>query len=109
MGLVIRASIDAYDFHSLPPQLGLSNLAPSHPVVWAGRNAPLDHKSESARVRTLPETSTPAAWFSPERPSYKWWVTLALMLGILTQGLNFGTVNIALPSMMTSLQAEIDT
>jgi MFS family permease len=47
--------------------------------------------------------------FSPERPSYKWWVTLALLLGILTQGLNFGTVNVALPSMMTSLQAEIDT
>lgn len=72
---------------------------------------PLDHKSESAQVRTLPKTgtSTPAAWFSPEHPSYKWWVTFALMLGILTQGLNFGTVNVALPSMMTSLQAEVET
>jgi DHA2 family multidrug resistance protein len=37
------------------------------------------------------------------------WVTVALMLGILTQGLNFGTVNVALPSMMTSLQAEVET
>jgi sugar phosphate permease len=38
-------------------------------------------------------------WFSPERPSHKWWVTVALMLGILIQGLNFGTVNVALPML----------
>ena len=63
-------------------------------------------ESESARVHTLPETGTApqSSWFSPERPSYKWWVTLALMLSILTQGLSFGTVNVALPSMMTTLQ-----
>ncbi len=65
-------------------------------------------------VATTPTPGAPApptstSWFSPERPSYKWWVTLALMLGILTQGLNFGTVNVALPSMMTSMQAEVDT
>ena len=66
---------------------------------------------ESVQVHTPPQadSATPAAWFSPERPSYKWWITVALMLGILTQGLNFGTVNIALPSMMTSLQAEVET
>jgi MFS family permease len=66
---------------------------------------------ESTQVHAPPETSTgpPTAWFSPERPSYKWWVTLALMLSMLAQGLNFGTVNVALPSMMTALQAEIDT
>jgi MFS family permease len=66
---------------------------------------------ESAQMSTLPlaDSSPVVAWLSPERPSYKWWVTLALMLGILTQGLNFGTVNVALPSMMTSLQAEVDT
>lgn len=60
-----------------------------------------------------PPTGVPSlpalAWFSPDRPSYKWWVTFALMLGILAQGLNFGTVNVALPSMMTSLQAEVET
>lgn len=63
------------------------------------------------QLRTPPETgrSPRWSWFSAERPSYKWWVTLALMLGILTQGLNFGTVNVALPSMMISLQAEVDT
>ena len=51
------------------------------------------------------DSGTPAPWFSPERQSYKWWVTLALMVSILTQGLSFGTVNVALPSMMTNLQA----
>jgi DHA2 family multidrug resistance protein len=50
-----------------------------------------------------------ASWLSPEHPSHKWWVTLALMLGILTQGLNFGTLNVALPSMMTNLRADIET
>ena len=68
-------------------------------------------ESESAQVSTPPEAINrpQSSLFSPERPSYKWWVTLALMLGILTQGLNFGTVNVALPSMMTSLQAEVNT
>ncbi|MBI3325241.1 MAG: DHA2 family efflux MFS transporter permease subunit [Nitrospinae bacterium] len=47
--------------------------------------------------------------FSPERPSYKWWVTLALLMGIFAQGLNFGTINVALPSMMTSLRADLET
>ena len=67
--------------------------------------------SESTQVHALPQAGhgTQFRWFSPERPSYKWWVTFALMLGILTQGLNFGTVNVALPSMMTSLQAEVET
>ena len=46
MGLVIGASIDAYDFHLLSPQLGLSNLAmaPSPPGVCtpaAGYHKPL--------------------------------------------------------------------
>lgn len=68
--------------------------------------------SQSVQGRTPPDivASAPAAsWFSPARPSYKWWVTFALMLGILAQGLSFGTINVALPSMMTSLQAELET
>jgi EmrB/QacA subfamily drug resistance transporter len=71
----------------------------------------VEQKSEAVQVHTpLPAASSPKApWFSPERPSYKWWVTFALMLSILTQGLSFGTVNVALPSMMTNLQAEIET
>ena len=67
-------------------------------------------ESESVQVHvSTADTDLKSSLFSPARPSYKWWVTLALLLGILTQGLNFGTVNVALPSMMTSLQAEIDT
>ena len=68
-------------------------------------------ESESVQVQAplAPGQGRRLSLFSPERPSYKWWVTLALLLGILTQGLNFGTVNVALPSMMTNLQAEIDT
>ena len=45
----------------------------------------------------------------PDNPSHKWWVTLALMLDNLTQGLNFGTLNVALPSMMTNLRADVET
>lgn len=73
--------------------------------------ATVAQEPEAVQVHTPPQTdrSTSAAWFAPEHPSYKWWVAGALMVGILTQGLNFGTVNVALPSMMTSLQAEIDT
>jgi DHA2 family multidrug resistance protein len=80
-------------------------------VWWTGGETAVAQESESAQVYTPPEASnrTQPSLFSPERPSYKWWVTLALMLGILTQGLNFGTVNVALPSMMTSLQAEVNT
>src|ERR671919_479246 len=68
-------------------------------------------ESESVQLHTPPATGslTKFVWFSPERPSYKWWVTVALMLGILTQGLNFGTVNVALPSMMTNLRADVET
>jgi DHA2 family multidrug resistance protein len=49
------------------------------------------------------------SWWSPDNPAFKWWVTVALMLGILTQGLSFGTVNVALPSMMTNLRADVET
>jgi EmrB/QacA subfamily drug resistance transporter len=60
------------------------------------------HTMEESNGKKLP-------LLSPERPSYKWWITLALLLGMLAQGLNFGTLNIALPSMMTALRADIET
>ena len=71
----------------------------------------MEQEPKAVQVHTLPEadSGTPVPWFSPARPSYKWWVTLALMVSILTQGLSFGTVNVALPSMMTNLQAELAT
>jgi EmrB/QacA subfamily drug resistance transporter len=68
-------------------------------------------ESEPERSHAMSEDGNgkKASWLSPEHPSHKWWVTLALMLGILTQGLNFGTLNVALPSMMTNLRADIET
>ena len=67
--------------------------------------------SEPEQSRAVPEEGNgkKVSWLSPEHPSHKWWVTLALMLGILTQGLNFGTLNVALPSMMTNLRADVET
>ena len=66
---------------------------------------------EPERSQAISEESNgkKTSWLSPEHPSHKWWVTLALMLGILTQGLNFGTLNVALPSMMTNLRADVET
>jgi len=83
----------------------------------------IDIRIESKPWRTLAQESEPeqahappeegngkkASWLSPDHSSHKWWVTLALMLGILTQGLNFGTLNVALPSMMTNLRADVET
>ena len=57
---------------------------------------------EESRAKKLP-------LFSPERSSYKWWISLALLLSMLAQGLNFGTLNVALPSMMTAMRADIET
>ena len=66
---------------------------------------------EPERSHAMPEegNAKKTSWMSPDNPSRKWWVTLALMLGILTQGLNFGTLNVALPSMMTNLRADVET
>src|SRR5687767_10383645 len=104
-----RAMLRHIDVHSLM-QGQRSGGVVEQAVVPAG-GATLAQESEATPVHTLQVASkdTKTPWFAPERPSFKWWVTLALMLGILTQGLNFGTINVALPSMMTSLQAEIDT
>ena len=66
---------------------------------------------EPERSQAISEESNgkKTSWLSPVHPSHRWWVTLALMLGILTQGLNFGTLNVALPSMMTNLRADVET
>jgi EmrB/QacA subfamily drug resistance transporter len=71
----------------------------------------LAQESEPAHSHPPPEEGNgqKTSWLSPEHSSHKWWVTFALMLGILTQGLNFGTLNVALPSMMTSLRADVET
>jgi EmrB/QacA subfamily drug resistance transporter len=69
----------------------------------------LAQESEQVHPSSEEGNGKKTSWLSPEHPSHKWWVTVALMLGILTQGLNFGTVNVALPSMMTNLRADIET
>lgn len=38
----------------------------------------------------------------------KWGISLAVILGSLTTSVMFGSVNVALPTMMTSLQAEVN-
>ena len=37
-----------------------------------------------------------------------WWPTLGVMLGALTVSLNIGVLNIAIPSMMSSLGTDLD-
>jgi DHA2 family multidrug resistance protein len=71
----------------------------------------LAQESAPERSQATPEEGNgkKTSWLSPDNPSHKWWVTLALMLGILTQGLNFGTLNVALPSMMTNLRADVES
>ncbi|MBI4639881.1 MAG: DHA2 family efflux MFS transporter permease subunit [Candidatus Tectomicrobia bacterium] len=47
--------------------------------------------------------------FPPESPAYKWWVTLTLMLGMTTTAMSVTVINIALPSIMTALRADLST
>ncbi|RMF91936.1 MAG: DHA2 family efflux MFS transporter permease subunit [Nitrospinota bacterium] len=49
------------------------------------------------------------ATLAPESPLYKWWIMIALMSGVLTNSLIMGTVNIALPKMMTTLRVNVET
>ena len=42
-----------------------------------------------------------------QRPSH-WWPTCGVMLGALTVALNIGVLNVAIPSMMSSLGTDLD-
>ena len=64
---------------------------------------------ESAQAMPEEGNGKKTSWLSPDNPSHKWWVTPILMLGILTQGLNFDALNVALPSMVTNLRADVET
>ena len=44
----------------------------------------------------------------PGRSLSHWWPTLGVMLGALTVALNIGVLNIAIPSMMSSLGTDLD-
>ncbi len=43
-----------------------------------------------------------------ERGASQWWPTCGVMLGALTVALNNGVLNVAVPSMMSSLSADLD-
>lgn len=42
-----------------------------------------------------------------ELPSSHWWPTFGVLLGVLTVGINIGVLNIAIPSMMSSLGTDL--
>ncbi len=42
-------------------------------------------------------------------PFFKWWVAVTIMMGMLTYTLNITTVDLAVPKMMASLRADLDT
>ena len=63
------------------------------------RGSPSPGRSESARA------SAPQA---PAVSQTKWAISLAVILGSLTTSIMGGTVNVALPTMMTTLRAEVD-
>jgi DHA2 family multidrug resistance protein len=45
---------------------------------------------------------------TPDRPSYKWWVALTVLPAGLISAVDATGVGIAIPSMMTSLRADLD-
>ncbi len=55
-------------------------------------------------------TSASPAWrgmFDDTSPNFHWWLTIPLMLGLTAVGLNVTALNLALPTIMTSLRAEL--
>ena len=45
---------------------------------------------------------------SPDRPGYKWWMVLTTVPAGLIQAVDATSVSVAIPSMMTSLRADLD-
>lgn len=67
-----------------------------------------------ARVPRIPATQSIAApgehapeTSGPVSPSARWAISLSIILGCLTHSVMMGSVNIALPTMMTSLRADV--
>lgn len=57
--------------------------------------------------RSDPSGLTRRAW-GADSPNYHWWITAALMLGLMTAALSITVVNLAFPQIMTSLRADLD-
>ena len=47
-------------------------------------------------------------WIHPASPTYKWWVALTVTLSTFLIGLSQGSVQVALPSIMTAFGLNID-
>ena len=52
--------------------------------------------------------SSPRQAFGANGPYYHWWIAGTLMLGFTTAGLSVTVVNLAFPTIMTSLRADLD-
>ena len=66
----------------------------------------------SAPQRRATQTTAPPGARAPARqqgapPSARWAISLSLILGCLTHSVMMGSINIAVPSMMTSLRADV--
>ena len=62
---------------------------------------------EAALTRRQPAATGNHAFV--ERPSYKWWVTWTIMLGAFLFALDTTIVNIAIPKIMTSIGADLQS
>ena len=66
----------------------------------------------SAPQRRATQTTAPPGARAPARqqgapPSARWAISLSLILGCLTHSVMMGSINIAVPTMMTSLRADV--
>jgi EmrB/QacA subfamily drug resistance transporter len=60
----------------------------------------------ATQATTAPATQTRGAP-GPVSPSARWAISLSLILGCLTHSVMMGSINIAVPAMMTSLRADL--
>ena len=47
-------------------------------------------------------------WIHPTSPTYKWWVAVTVTLSTFLNSVSQGSVQVALPSMMTAFGLNID-
>ena len=63
-------------------------------------------RTSAIQATTAPATQTRGAP-GPVSPSARWAISLSLILGCLTHSVMMGSINIAVPAMMTSLRADL--
>jgi hypothetical protein len=63
-------------------------------------------RTSATQATTAPATQTRGA-SGPVSPSARWAISLSLILGCLTHSVMMGSINIAVPTMMTSLRADL--